>query len=225
MIKHRIVGMAAFAVSSMIAASAAFAGPQFFPTSSPAGHWYVSTNVSPTTEGQFSSFRTNAFAQAVNITNLASRLNWIADVGTGSHGGIGNWTFFVFRQTFDLSGYDPSTANLTFRWAADDSGEIILSRGSWIPCYSLNGGAFVNYLGSTSAARIPTYSFSGWTSLTSGFRPGLNTIDFYVQGNGQTDGFALEVQSFTASVPTPGSAALLAIGGLTTLRRSRREVK
>jgi hypothetical protein len=225
MIKHRIVGFSVFATSSMMAASAAFAGPQFFPTSSPAGHWSVSTNVSPSTEGRFSSFRTTNFTQAVNITNMASRLDWIADVGTGSHGGIGNWTFFVFRQTFDLSGYDPSTANLTFRWAADDSGEIILTRGSWIPCFSLNGGAFVNYVGSTSANRIPTYSYSPWTSLSSGFVPGLNTIDFYVQGNGQTDGFALEVQSFTASVPTPGSAFLLALGGLTTLRRSRREVK
>ena len=52
----------------------------------------------------------------------------------------GDWTFFVFHQTFDLTGYDPTTADLQFQWAADDSGQGFADRGTWVPKYSLNGG-------------------------------------------------------------------------------------
>ncbi|MFN4838820.1 MAG: hypothetical protein ACK5MB_00445, partial [Phycisphaerales bacterium] len=197
------------------------AGPVFYGTANvgTTSAWTVSTMVSPGNEGVASNFGVNPFTQAVNLTS-PGRPDWIADVPSGSHGGVGNWTYFVFRQTFDLTGYDPSTANLTIRWAADDSGEIFASRGSWIPAFRVNGGSFVNYIGSTPANRIPTYSLSAPQSITSGFVPGLNTIDFFVQGNGQTDGFLLEVVSFTA-VPTPGAAALLGLGGLLAARRRR----
>jgi hypothetical protein len=171
------------------------AGPVFFPTASPDGHWFVCTNVDPAGDGNFASFKTNNFTQAVN---LAFSPEGIADIPSGSHGGVFNWTFFVFRQTFDLTGFDASTAKLTIRWAADDSGEIFAARGSWIPAYTLNGGPFVYYPGSSPSNRIPTYSYSPWFTMSSGFISGLNTIDFYVQGNGQTDGFWLQVQSFTA---------------------------
>ena len=92
----------------------------------------------------------------------------------------------MFRQTFDLTGYDPTTANLQFRWAADDSGEIGAVRGSWIPIYSLNGDDFVYYPGSTPSTRIPTYGLSALVTLSGGFNNGLSTIDFYVEGNGET---------------------------------------
>jgi hypothetical protein len=171
------------------------AGPLFYPTAVPDGHWFVCTNVDPAGDGNFASFKTNNFTQAVN---LAHSLEGIADVPSGSHGGVFNWTFFVFRQSFDLSGFDSGTAKLTIRWAADDSGEIFAARGSWIPAYTLNGGPFVYYPGSSPSHRIPTYSYSPWFTIASGFVPGVNTIDFYVEGNGQTDGFWLQVQSFTA---------------------------
>ena len=208
----------ALALAAM--AGQAQASPVFYGTANNnvTSAWTVSTKVS-SIEGQASNFGINTFTQAVNLTT-AGRADWIADVSSGSHGGIGNWTYFVFRQTFDLTGYDPASANLTIRWAADDSGQIVASRGSWIPAFKLNGGSFVNYPGSTPSNRIPTYSFSGPQSITSGFVPGLNTIEFYVQGNGQTDGFALELVSFTA-VPTPGAAAVLGLGGLLAARRRR----
>ncbi|MBX3388555.1 MAG: hypothetical protein KF691_03775 [Phycisphaeraceae bacterium] len=191
------VGIAAVVVSG-ISPRLSQAAPVFYPTASPLGHWFVSTNVAPGGDGNFASFVTNNFQQAVNVTYTPARADWIADVPGGSHGGVGNWTFFVFRQTFDLTGYNPAVAALTFRWAADDSGEIIAFRGSWIPAFRLNGGAFINYPGSTPDHRIPTYDFSPWITLTKGFVAGVNTIDFYVEGNGQTDGFGLQVQSFTA---------------------------
>lgn len=173
-------------------------GPNFYPTAAPVGHWFVSTNVDSSGDGKFESFKTSPFTQAVNVTYDAGRADWIADVTSGSHGGVGNWTFFVFRQTFDLTGFDPATAKLTIRWAADDSGEIFALRGSWIPAYTLNGGPFNYYPGSSPLNRIPTYGYSPWFTITTGFVSGVNTIDFYVEGNGQTDGFGLQVQSFTA---------------------------
>jgi len=196
------------------------AGPVFYGTANvgTTSAWTVSTMVSPGNEGVASNFGVNPFTQAVNLTS-PGRPDWIADVPSGSHGGVGNWTYFVFRQTFDLTGYDPSTANLTIRWAADDGGQGGLG-GSWIPAFRVNGGSFVNYIGSTRENPILPYSLSAPQSITSGFVPGLNTIDFYVQGNGQTDGFLLEVVSFTA-VPTPGAAALLGLGGLLAARRRR----
>ena len=113
-----------------------------------------------------------------------------------------NWTFFVFRQTFDLTGYDPNTADLKFQWAADDSGQGFADRGTWTPKYSLNGGSLV-------AGTWPggdSYSFGPTADLSSGFVPGLNVIDFYVEGNGTTDGFALNPISFTAT-PSPNPPA------------------
>ena len=107
------------------------------------------------------------------------------------------------------------------RWAADDSGEIIADRGSWIPAFSLNGGALVNYPGSTPEHRIPTYDYCDWVTISSGFVAGLNTIDFYVEGNGQTDGFGLQVQSFTADVPAPAGVAVL-VQGLSWIGGRRR---
>lgn len=196
------------------------AGPQFYGTGNPLGHWFVATNVDRDGDGTYP-FQTTSFFQAVNVTYDSARLDWIADKESGSHGGVGNWTFFVFRQTFDLTGYDAATARLTIRWAADDSGEIDASRGSWIPAFSLNGGSFVNYPGSTPEHRIPTYSYCDWFTVSSGFVAGLNTIDFYVEGNGQTDGFGLQVQSFTADVPAPAGFALLLPACLLGSRRRR----
>jgi hypothetical protein len=196
------------------------AGPDFYGTGNPLGHWSVATNVDRNGDGTFP-FQTTSFTQAVNVTYDNARLDWIADTPSGSHGGVGNWTFFVFRQTFDLTGYDAATARLTIRWAADDSGEIGADRGSWIPAFTLNGGSFVNYPGSTPDHRIPTYSYCDWFTVSSGFVAGLNTIEFYVEGNGQTDGFGLQVQSFTADVPAPAGIALLLPGCLLGSRRRR----
>jgi hypothetical protein len=93
-------------------------------------------------------------------------------------------------------------------------------RGSWIPAFRLNGGAFTYYPGASPDNRIPTYSYSSLVSLTSGFVGGLNTIDFYVQGNGVTDGFALQLESFTATaVPAPGALVALGVARVLGVRR------
>jgi len=144
------------------------------------------------------------------VTNRSTNgIGWIANNATGTNGGIGTWTFFVFQQTIDLSGYDPATANLQFTWAADDSGQGFAARGSWVPQYSLNGGALV----AGTWAGGDTYSFGDVNTVDTGFHSGVNTISFYVEGNGVTDGVALNPVSFTATpVPEPASSSMLLCG-------------
>ena len=201
-----------------------FATPTFYSTSDPLDHWFVSTNVDSHGDGLLSSFKTDDFIQAVAATN---RADYIANNATGTNGSIGTWTFFVFRQMFDLTGFDPTSANLQFQWAADDSGEGYAARGTWIPKFSLNGGNFINYPGSPT----PTYEYSSVVDLSSGFVSGLNTIDFYVEGNGVTDGFKLKTVSFTANesgspTPVPEPATMLLFGtGLAGLAAAHRRKK
>ena len=199
--EHHRIGPLSLVIgtAAMLIASPALAGggtaPSFYGTNTPTGNWFVSTVVDPSAENAgIYPFSTSNFTQAVGAP-----ANRIANVSSGSNGpNVGYWSFFVFRQTFDLTGFDPATARLTLQWSADDSGEIFAFRGSWIPAYRLNGGGFVNYPGSTSSARIPTYSLCSPFTIETGFVAGLNTLDFYVEGNGITDGLTVVVTSFTA---------------------------
>ena len=97
-------------------------GPIFYSTSD-ASQWQVATNVGGT-DGSFSSFPTTGFVTATAVTGrFTGTTGWIANNSTGTNGSIGDWTFFVFRQTFDLTAAQAATADLQFQWAADDSGQ------------------------------------------------------------------------------------------------------
>jgi hypothetical protein len=158
------------------------------------------------TDGAYSSFPSTGFTDAYAVSG---RTDWIANKASGSNG---TWTFFVFRQTFDLTGYDYLSTNLQFQWAADDSGEVAAARGSWKPKYRLNSGLLTD--GVWAPVFGATYSYGPTATLNSGFVAGTNTIDFYVEGNGTTDGFALRTMGFTADkvTVTPEPAAMLLMG-------------
>jgi hypothetical protein len=132
-------------------------------------------------------------------------------------------TYFIFRQSFDLTGYDPTTANLQFRWACDDTNAFTGAVG-WTPQFALNGG------GLQGAGTCGPYALGSSVSLTNGFVSGLNVLDFYVQGNGLFDGFGLQTERFTAApattVPEPSTVALLAAGllGIGVVARNRRRM-
>jgi hypothetical protein len=213
-----VVSVLCFSVNS------ANALPTFYSTDTPSA-WTVAVNIGGV-DGQFSSFPTTGFNPAVAVLPTIRPDNYIANNDHGTNGPYpgSTWVFFDFRQTFDLTGYNPATADLKFQWAADDSGEVWAARGAWTPKFSLNGGSLIEYPGSPTA----TYGYSPMVDLSGGFVSGLNTIDFYVEGNSVTDGFALRTESFTAvsaqSVPEPATMLLLGLGlaGVAGMRKKNR---
>ena len=138
---------------------------------------------------------------------------WISatESGTGAPSGS-----YVFREVFDLTGYNASTFGFDFRCSKDNDGGT----------YKLNGSA----ASAAVCAPLNTYSFGSTVSLNSGFVPGSNTIDFFVTGDQTTDGFVLSVDAIratplgTSTVPEPATMGLLATGlvSLTALRRRKK---
>ena len=72
---------------------------------------------------------------------------------------------FTYKQTFNLSGYEVPGAQITGRYTADDAVDVY----------------FINTLVTTA-----TVGYSGWNPLaiTTGFLPGLNTLEFRVRDLG-----------------------------------------
>ena len=80
---------------------------------------------------------------------------------------------YDYRTTFSLTGFDPSTAKITGKWSSDNDGVRIL----------LNG---------VDTGNPPTQyeQFSAWApfSITHGFQPGINTLDFIINNGLYLDG-------------------------------------
>ena len=70
---------------------------------------------------------------------------------------------YKYRTTFDLTGFDFTTANIQGRWAADNEGLDIL----------INGVSL--------GFSVPDYSNFANFSINSGFIAGLNTLEFLVR--------------------------------------------
>ncbi len=105
---------------------------------------------------------------------------------------------YDYQTTFDLTGFDATTAALNGRWAADNAGVDIVING--------------NSTGQTVAGFDAFNSFS----VTSGFTSGVNTIDFLVRNDGGPTGLRVEggltADAVVASVPEPMSLAILGVG-------------
>lgn len=125
---------------------------------------------------------------------------WIYD---NADGNVNAGATVTFRLTFNLTGYIPSTAVLFGASAADDSGQIFL-----------NG----NFIGACGGYNAPTPF-----GATSGFLPGVNTLDFVVQDiGGAISGLIVpDIGGHADKVPAPGAVALLGLGGLIATRRRR----
>lgn len=78
-------------------------------------------------------------------------------------------TFYTYQTTFDLSGFDPSTVQLTGHWTADN----------YLTMVSLNGAPVYSAVGCGSPGNFAFSSLTPFT-ISSGFQPGLNTLTFNV---------------------------------------------
>ncbi len=134
---------------------------------------------------------------------------WIGPNSDAALNGAGGQ--YDYQTTFDLTGFDASTAALNGLWAADNSGDDILING-------------------VSTAQPGGGGFGGFTSFSvaSGFINGLNTIDFLVTNISGPTGLRVEgtltADAVVAPVPEPMSLAILGVGlaGAGLIRRFNR---
>lgn len=164
----------------------------------------------------------NGYVAADNSWPVAAGGPWIANTATSSwitpladpaasldpsSNGTYTWT-----TTFDLTGYDATTASLSGQFAADNSAAAYL-----------NGYA----IGSSSSYR----NWSGFASTSGDFLSGVNTLSFvvtnYAQNSGNPTGIRAEFISSgvaVAAVPEPETYAML-LSGLGLLGFSARRRK
>jgi hypothetical protein len=139
--------------------------------------------------------------------NASTQSRWIVLTGSGSEGisvAAGN---FTYRTTVDLTGYNPTTAEIAgLQLAADDSVVSVAVNGGTVYTPPANGfGAF---------------QFEPNIGLGA-FHDGLNTIDFLVP-NSSFSPVGLRLEGAVAAVaPEPGLVGVLAavVGLLGCVRR------
>ena len=138
---------------------------------------------------------------------------WIGFKDSSDTRPFGTYDFFT---TFNLTGFDPSTASLTGRWAADQFGSLFLN------------GHLIQTVpdGNWDAASNP--NLTSFT-ISSFFLPGVNTLDFEAVFPDTFDGVRVEPMTLTASpngggVPDSGSTAMLLSVGLAGLCWFRRKI-
>ena len=117
---------------------------------------------------------------------------------------------YTYTLSFDLSGYNATSASFTGRFAADNDAVI-----------KLNNHVIASGSG-----------FTDWTPFAagSGFQSGLNTLQFVVgnwaQNGGNPTGLRVEfLSSRIAAVPEPSSYAMLLTGALLLGVVARRRIK
>jgi len=144
---------------------------------------------------------------------------WIAPDPNQNFSGLGDSPgSYVYRLTFNLAGFDSTTASIAGQWAVDDIGQDI----------KVNGVS----TGQITGSGISQSNFNTFHSFTinSGFAAGINTLDFLVLNDPNNfglnpTGLRVEFLSATASpVPVPVAAWLFGSGlmGLAAVARRKR---
>jgi hypothetical protein len=166
-----------------------------------------------------------------NVWPLAGVPNggpWVANNGVsqwitpnvGGTGASSNAGFYVYRTTFDLTGFNPTTARISGSWSSDNDGFGVYLNGIGMPDFT------------TAVAPGLTQPFSSmipFDAITTGFVGGTNTLYFAVyntpQGGGNPSGLRVEMTGTAnaARVPEPGTMMLLGSGlvGLAAFGRKK----
>ena len=157
------------------------------------------------------------FNSAYLANDATSR--WISLSADGTPGN----DLTTYELTFDLTGFDASSASLSGLWGVDNEVEMFL-----------NGVSTGNKLTGDVPGVVDQGDFASFQALhaftvNSGFQAGVNHLDFVVLDTGPPT--ALRVDSLTgtanlASVPEPATWAmmLMGFGGLGALLRQRRRI-
>ena len=149
---------------------------------------------------------------------------YVSETTTGEARWIGPFTslggrsqdagFFSYTLNLDLTGFDPSTASITGKWAVDNCAAIFLN--GIATANTINGGVVS---GTCDDEASTNYNTLHDFSINSGFQSGLNALEFRVYNvNGPTGLVVTGTSDARAphppvgDVPEPGSAALLALG-------------
>jgi hypothetical protein len=109
---------------------------------------------------------------------------------------------YDYHTTFDLTGLLPGTASISGVWATDNEGVDIL----------INGVSTGNTIGTIGNPQFSSFDSFHSFSITSGFQPGLNTLDFLVFNDGGPTALRVEMTGSANVIPEPATLSLLSIG-------------
>ena len=170
-------------------------------------HWALTSGPAPVI------FSTSADWWGTYVAN-GPNSDWISNNASSSYNGPAPYTF---QTTFDLTGYDLSTASMAGSWAIADGGTL-----------SLNGNIIASLLAQTDTNWTGLHTFSVTTG-SSYFVPGINTLTLTVTSSdsyyeaARLEGAVTAGSTQPPTVPEPSITLLLGAGclGLLALGRMR----